>query len=117
MYFLISILSARHTNIVVVNPILIRTNQNNTLIKHGDKRMPKTAKPVEIIVHINDKLQSTQINNLESSLSNNNGITNARFNPTRNHLMRVDYMPSVVSAREVLGYVKNHGYQAALVGG
>ena len=79
--------------------------------------MHKVTKPVEIILHINEELQSTQINNLESSLSNDNGITNARFNPNRNHLMLIDYLPEVISAREVLGYVQNRGYQAALVGG
>ena len=79
--------------------------------------MLKVAKPVGIILHINEDLQSAQINNLESSLGNNNGITKARFNTKRNHLMLVDYMSDVVSAREVLGYVHNHGYQASLVGG
>jgi len=79
--------------------------------------MKKATKPVEIILHINEELQSTQINSLESSLSNDNGITSARFNPKRNHLMLVDYMPEIVSAREVLGYVHNRGYQAALIGG
>ena len=79
--------------------------------------MLKVTKPVGIILHVNEKLQGTEINSLESSLSNDNGVTNARFNPTRNHLMMVDYLPEVVSAREVLSYVHKRGYQAALIGG
>ena len=39
-----------------------------------------------------------------------------RVNRSRKHLMLVDYLPGVVTARQVLNYVRNKGYNAALVG-
>ena len=79
--------------------------------------MIKNRKPVEIILHINENLKIEQINHLESLLGNDEGITDARMNLKRKHLMLVDYIPGVVTAREVLSYVHNHGYHAELVGG
>ena len=72
---------------------------------------------VGIVVHINEKLEQDQINNLEASLGKDEGVKEARINRSRSHLMLVDYMPGVITAREVLNYIKNKGYNAVLVGG
>ena len=61
-------------------------------------------------------LKQDQISMLETSLGNDEGVTNARINPDRKHLMLIDYVPGVISARQVLSYVTNKGYNAALVG-
>jgi len=74
-------------------------------------------KPVGIVIHINDVLQHEQINKLENSLGSDAGVKEARINRDRSHFMLVDYMPGVVTARQVINYVKNRGYNAVLVGG
>ena len=69
-----------------------------------------------IVVHIKEELQQDQINMLETSLGNDEGVTSVRINRDRKHLMLVDFMPGVITARQVLNYVSSKGYNAALVG-
>ena len=76
-----------------------------------------TKNPVGIVIHIKDELQQEQISKLENSLGSDAGVKEARINRDRNHFMLVDYMPSIVTARQVINYVKNKGYNAVLVGG
>ena len=73
-------------------------------------------KSVGVVVHISEELQQEQINTLESSLVNDRGVRTARVNRDRKHLMLVDFIPGVVTARQVLNHVRNKGYNAALVG-
>ncbi len=76
-----------------------------------------TKNPVGIVIHIKDELQQEQISKLENSLGSDAGVKEARINRDRNHFMLVDYMPSIVTARQVINYVKSRGYNAVLVGG
>ena len=69
-----------------------------------------------IVVHIREELQQDQINMLETSLGNDEGVTSVRINRDRKHLMLVDFMPGVITPRQVLNYVSSKGYNAALVG-
>lgn len=69
-----------------------------------------------IVVHINEDLQQEQMSKLEASLGSDSGIKEARINRNKSHFMLVDYMPSVINARQVISYVKNKGYNAVLVG-
>ena len=71
---------------------------------------------VGIVVHISEELQNEQINMLESSLGNDEGVNTVRINRDRKHLMLVDFMPGVVTARQVINHIRNKGYNAALVG-
>ena len=71
---------------------------------------------VGIVVHISENLQQEQINSLESSLGSDKGVKTARINRDRRHLMLVDYMPGVITARQVINYVRNKGYNAAVAG-
>lgn len=73
--------------------------------------------PVGIVIHINEELQKEQIKKLEISLGSDSGVKEARINRTRNHLLLVDYMPGIITARQVIDYVKSKGYSAVLVGG
>lgn len=73
--------------------------------------------PVGIVVHIIEELQHEQINRLESALVTDKGVKEARVNRDRKHLMLVDYMPGIITARQVLNYIQNKGYNAVLVGG
>ena len=79
-------------------------------------RMSNNNNPVGIVVHINEDLQHDQMSKLETSLGSDSGIKGARINRDRKHLMLVDYMPSMITARQVINYVKNKGYNAVLVG-
>ena len=76
-----------------------------------------TKNHVGIVIHINDELQQEQISKLENSLGSDAGVKEARINRDRSHFMLVDYMPSIVTARQVINYVKSKGYNAVLVGG
>ena len=78
--------------------------------------MSKNNNSAGIVVHISEDLHHVQISMLETSLGNDEGVTSARVNRDRKHLMLVDYMPGVVTAQQVLNYVTNKGYKAALVG-
>lgn len=71
---------------------------------------------VGIVVHIKEKLQNDQIFHLEESLGSDKGVKDARINRDRSHFVLVNYFPSVTSSLEVLGNIKNKGYNAVLVG-
>ena len=72
---------------------------------------------IEVVIHIDESLSDPDIANLEHSLCEDYGIENAHVNPTRQHLMLVDFSPENVNSMQVLGYVKNKGVHAELVGG
>lgn len=76
-----------------------------------------SRKSVEIIVHIDETLSKPDLTQLEDSLSQEYGIEKVHVNPTRQHLMLVDYSPDNVNTMQVLDYVKNNGVHAELVGG
>ncbi|MCG6938592.1 MAG: heavy-metal-associated domain-containing protein [Gammaproteobacteria bacterium] len=78
--------------------------------------MRKNDNPVGIVVHIDEELQQEQIDKLETSLGSDAGVQKVHVNRKRKHLILVDYMPSVIHARQVINYVKNKGYTAVLVG-
>ncbi len=72
---------------------------------------------VEIIVHIDEALSKPDIRELESSLCEDYGIEKVHINPTRQHLMMVDFAPDSINSLQVLNYVKNKGVHAELIGG
>ena len=72
---------------------------------------------VEIVVHIDESLSQPDIADLESSLSEDHGIEKVHINPTRQHLMLIDFSPEDVNSMQVLDYVKNKGVHAELIGG
>ena len=76
-----------------------------------------SRKSVEIIVHIDETLSKPDLTQLKDSLNQEYGIEKVHVNPTRQHLMLVDYSPDSVNTMQVLGYVKNNGVHAELVGG
>ena len=76
-----------------------------------------SRKSIEVIVHIDETLSKPNISELEGLLSKEHGIEKVHINPTRQHLMLVDYAPESVNMMQVLDYVKNKGVHAQLVGG
>ena len=71
---------------------------------------------VEIVVHISEKLEDMQRNNLVVALENEDGIVSAVFCPLRYHLMLVRYDRDQYSSQDVLGAVSAHKLQARLIG-
>ena len=72
---------------------------------------------IEVIVHIDESLSNPDIADLESSLCEDYGIEKVHINPTRQHLMLIDFSPEDVNSLQVLDYVKNKGVHAELIGG
>lgn len=76
-----------------------------------------SRKSVEIVVHIDETMSKPNLNRLEEQLCQDYGIEKVHVNPTRQHLMLIDYSPDSVNMMQVLDYVKNKGVHAELVGG
>ena len=72
---------------------------------------------IEVVVHIDETLSTPDLNNLESSLCKDFGIEKVYINPTRQHLMLIDFSPEDVNSLQVLNYVKSKGVHAELIGG
>lgn len=72
---------------------------------------------IEVVIHIDESLSTPDIASLEQSLCEDYGIEKAHVNPTRQHLMLVDFSPESVNSMQVLDYVKNKGVHAELIGG
>ncbi|MCW8929852.1 MAG: heavy-metal-associated domain-containing protein [Gammaproteobacteria bacterium] len=76
-----------------------------------------SRKNVEIVVHIDETLSQPDLDELECSLCDDYGIEKVHINPTRRHLMLVDFSPENINSMQVLDYVKNKGVHAELIGG
>ncbi|MCN4144756.1 MAG: hypothetical protein LC437_06815 [Thiohalomonas sp.] len=74
-----------------------------------------SRKSIEIIVHIDETLSKPNVSELEMLLSKEYIFDKVHINPTRQHLMLVDYSPESVNMMQVLDYVKNKGVHAQLV--
>ncbi len=72
---------------------------------------------IEIVIHIDESLSTPDISDLEKSLCEDHGIEKVHINPTRQHLMLIDFSPEDVNSSQVLDYVKNKGVHAELIGG
>jgi len=72
---------------------------------------------IEVVVHIDESLSSPDLADLEHSLCDDFGIEKVHINPTRQHLMLVDFSPENISSLQVLDYVKSKGVHAELIGG
>ncbi len=72
---------------------------------------------IEVVVHIDETLSSAVLEDLEHSLCDDFGIEKVHINPTRQHLMLVDFSPEAINSLQVLDYVKSKGVHAELIGG
>ena len=71
---------------------------------------------VEVVVHVDNSLDEQQRSELVGQLCGHEGVAEARFTPGRDHLLLVDYDRDALSARDVLGYVREAHTGAELVG-
>lgn len=76
-----------------------------------------SRKNVEVVVHIDELLSKPDIRTLENSLCEDYGIERVHVNPTRQHLMMIDFSPENINSVQVLNYVKSKGVHAELIGG
>lgn len=70
----------------------------------------------DILIHIGENLDDTNIHELEKQISFEPGIYSACVNEKARHLMLVDYDPDTVHATDILSQVKQNGLHAELVG-
>lgn len=68
-----------------------------------------------VVIHINEKLDSQHRNSLSKKIQKITGVISASLQDARPHLMIVGYNPSETKAYDVLTGVKKEGMQAQLV--
>ena len=71
---------------------------------------------VDLLVHVNEPLESAERNALEEELRKCEGVIAPRFNEKTPHLLLVAYDPQAVDSRSLLDRVRLSGYAAQLVG-
>ena len=70
----------------------------------------------DILIHIGENLDDSNIHQLEKQISFEPGIYSACINEKARHLMLVDYDPETVHATDILYQVKQSGLHAELIG-
>jgi len=68
-----------------------------------------------MVVHINELLDHQHRQTVEMLVEQVSGVSDARFNKTRHHLMIVDYDPRRVNSRAILTRVKRQDLHAQIV--
>ena len=76
----------------------------------------KSAKAVEVIVHINENLDEERRAGLVEKISEDAGIFSVEFTPLRHHLVRVRYNREKVQSMDILNKIKGQSVNAQLVG-
>jgi hypothetical protein len=71
---------------------------------------------VEIIVHINETLDSVTRNGLQAAILEDKGVFSAEFCPLRYHLLLVQYDRTKINSRDVLSKVVARNLSAQIVG-
>ena len=70
----------------------------------------------DILIHIGENLDDSNIHQLEKQISFEPGIYSACINEKARHLMLVDYDPMEVKAKTLLGALTSRGLHAEMVG-
>ncbi len=71
---------------------------------------------VDFMIHLQAELPPNERAQLESEISDMDGVMSAHFNSRYPHMMEVAYNPDVVSSGGVFGHVSQHGIVAEKVG-
>lgn len=71
---------------------------------------------VDLLIHVNETLGSTERASLEEDLRKVSGVIAPRFNRETPHLLLVTYDPQEVDTRNLLNRVEANGYSAQLIG-
>ena len=70
----------------------------------------------DVMLHIKEALELTVLDKIKQDLLNLDGVDDASFKNDTPHLMLVKYDSEVISGQAILSYVRQHGYNASLVG-
>lgn len=73
-------------------------------------------KKIEIVLHVDEDLDSDQVQSMRSKMSEYPGIFDTNVPEGRNHLFRVSYDPQETSSAQVLAYVQSQNLHAARIG-
>ena len=71
---------------------------------------------VEIVVHIDESLDSSERNRLSLLMENSDGIGGCVFCEKRFHLMLVSYDRTQTTSQEILGRIRKYHPTAKLIG-
>lgn len=82
---------------------------------NGDTRR-EISRPVEIVIHVSDRLDQEQRKGLVEALTRDNEVCSAEFCQLRDHLMLVRYDRGKISSLGVLNKIEQQSYRAQLVG-
>ena len=85
-------------------------------VVHQIPRQEAVKNAVEVVVHISERLDDKQRNNLLVALENRNDILSAEFCQLRYHLMLVKYDREHYSSQDVLNAFGAQKINARLVG-
>jgi len=73
-------------------------------------------KHVEMVVHINETLDSVSRNELQAVMLGARGVLSAEFCPLRYHLLLVQYDSTQMNSRDVLAIVLAQEFSAQIIG-
>ena len=68
-----------------------------------------------ILIHVDESVESDQANALKGMLGNIEGVAEVRPS-ARSHLTWVDYNPSLTGSKAILGCVQSLGLHAQVIG-
>jgi len=71
---------------------------------------------VDVYFYVNNKQQPELINTIANSISGIAGVKKAEVNPRIRQLLAVEYDPGQITGSSLVNYMKQSGYQAAMVG-
>jgi cell division protein FtsX len=78
--------------------------------------LDEQKRAVEVVVHISKDLGDEQRDLVVSALEKTDGIINAEFCPSRNHLVLAKYDKDVFSSQDVLKHFNSLDLEARLIG-
>jgi hypothetical protein len=71
---------------------------------------------VDITMHIDQRIQAPQLEDLRDRLLSTNGVMSADYQSNRPHLMIIGYDPGKIDSMEVLRVAEQKGIHAELIG-
>jgi len=71
---------------------------------------------IDVLIHVNDQMDTKKRQSLFNQLGNTNGVTNQRFSENKEHLLFVEYDSNVTNSLNLVNKVKAQGIESQLVG-
>jgi myo-inositol-hexaphosphate 3-phosphohydrolase len=71
---------------------------------------------VDVTIHVDETLPEEQREVLVDKVREHDGVVSVGNHADKPHLLVVEYNPDKVNSQEILGFVKNQGVHAELIG-